>query len=160
MRPRGNPNQIEYYESVYEMKDLLREIHKAWQEGVKGRANVVSSRRAIGKTEALLQFVGERTLAMPSFKDRIGIVCPNDDIAYRFQGLWLAAFPLLRCPLIVPVGSQPEPDRYLRGENLKELYAEECFLIPRRAMALLSQVYPLVAGVATIETPTAIRVNW
>lgn len=121
---------------------------------------VVISRRATGKTSALVHFVGERTLILPE-TESIAVVCPTDDIASEFSHHFNKHFPTLKYPTICNAKNPVA----LRAHKFAEVYIEEFFLIHQRDLHnLLTYTFdpansPIIIGVGTIELPTTISIQ-
>jgi hypothetical protein len=139
---------------VCELKDLLRSA------GVcENHDNAVISDRATFKTTALIQFVAERMLILPP-PGRVGVVCPNYEIATRFAREYQEMFPSgpahLRNPLVDSI------DDVIRGKwqgwSVPEVYAEEMFMLAPRDLFAIPN---FICGIGTLNHPVGLRIkNW
>lgn len=143
-------------ESTSEIRNQLRQIQ--WD-----RANhpsspnkdlpVVVTRRASGKTTGLVYFIGERTL-VDSNAD-LGVIVPTEDIGREFGRRFETSFPTLPAPCILPASRI----KFHHGHKFTEVYIEEVFLIKEYDLRDACEIFPVVAGVGTIETPTTITLR-
>lgn len=147
---------------VCRLKDLMRECHTAHFSDRAGRItrlNAVISDRATYKTTALIQFVGERMLILAP-PARVGVVCPNIEIAKRFAIQYQEVFPDgpagIRNPLVASIDEVSHG--CWNGWEVSEVYAEEMFMMrPREIHAIPN----FICGIGTLHRPVTIRVeNW
>jgi hypothetical protein len=154
----------EYWASVYDIKEKLREIVR-YRESKADHGlgailpNAVNADRAQGKTTALVQFVAERTLMLGPL-DKIVVLAPTEDIAYNFNRVYERNFPTLRVPIILSIGTENAPaELNLRGiNNIKEVYAEEMFLMDHKRVAQFKEQFGLTAGVGTLPRPVILSI--
>jgi hypothetical protein len=114
---------------------------------------VIVTRRASGKTTGLVYFIGERTL-VDSNAD-LGVIVPTEDIGREFIHQFEMAFPTLPLPCILPASRI----KFHHGHKFTEVYVEEVFLIKDYDLRDACDLFPVVAGVGTIEFPTTITIR-
>lgn len=121
------------------------------------RVPVVVTNRATGKTTALVLFVGERTLVVPS-DEAIAVMVPTKEIGLEFLNQFTYHFPTLTPPLV----ATPRAFRDFAGLKIKEVYIEEFFILSPEDLHFVCSSLPVAAavvGVGTIEYPTTITIS-
>jgi|SRR5271157_2584845 len=145
------------------LKDLLRAACVDFYEVQSGaraqfaHQNVVISDRRTSKTTALIQFVAERMMILPP-PQRVGVVCPTLSIVRQFAEQYQILFPNgpagIRNPLIATI-DEVRQGRW-DGWEVPEVYAEEMFLVPSRALLSIPN---FVVGIGTLNGSAALRID-
>ena len=124
-------------------------------------SNAVIADRASLKTSAMVQFLAELQMNQEP-PTRVGVICPNRDIAQRLAFAYQTEFPTLRVnnPLI------SSADEVIRGKwrgfRVGVVYAEEMFLMHPREIDEVAAQYKFLGGIGTLPPrPVLARItNW